>query len=400
MAVSATTSSDEKPQAQIDIVSTSENDSSDNPAQDQKGGTRQDVNDMTRMGKRQQLRRNFRFLSIVGFVMVLQSTWESVLLAAQYGLVNGGTAGVIWVTVAVIVGALCMIASIAEMASMAPTAGGQYHWVSEFAPRGAQKGLSYLVGWSSALGWVTGCPSAAQLTSTLVQGLVLLRYPEVRVDALWQTTLFIMLFLVAAAGFNVFCARQLPVTEGVFMVVHVVGFGVFMIVLWVTSEHTPAKEVFTQFQDNGGWGNTGLSALVGITTPLWCFLGPDAGAHMSEELKDASRILPSAMIWGSFFNALLGLLMLITLCFCLGPDWQDNVLGLTNPTQTGIPIIQVLYNSTNSIPATTFMTTILILLSMVGTITCIASSSRQVWAFARDKGFPFSRYVAYVSPAL
>ena len=205
-----------------------------------------------------------------------------------------------------------------------------------------------------------------------------------------------MVFLVAATAFNIFCARQLPLTEGIFMVVHVVGFFVFVIVLWVTSEHAPAQQVFTQFQDNGGWGNTGLSVLVGITTPLWCFLGPDAGAHMSEELKDASRVLPSAMMWGSFFNALLGLLMLITLCFCLGPDWQDNVLGLTNPTQTGIPIIQVLYNSTNSIAATTFMTTILILLSMVGTITCIASSSRQVWAFARDKGFPFSSFIEYV----
>ena len=181
------------------------------------------------------------------------------------------------------------------------------------------------------------------------------------------------------------------------MVVHVIGFFVSLIVLWVTSEHAPARQVFTEFQDNGGWGNTGLSALVGITTPLWSFLGPDAGAHMSEELKDASRVLPSAMMWGSLFNALLGLVMLITLCFCLGPDWQDNVLGFTNPTQTGIPIIQVLYNSTNSIAATTFMTTILILLSMVGTITCIASSSRQVWAFARDKGFPFSSYIEYVS---
>ena len=180
------------------------------------------------------------------------------------------------------------------------------------------------------------------------------------------------------------------------MVVHIVGFFVFLIVLWITSSHTPAKQVFTEFQDNGGWGNTGLSVLVGITTPLWCFLGPDAGAHMSEELKDASRVLPSAMMWGSFFNALFGLLMLITLCFCLGPDWQDNVLGLTTETQTGIPIIQVLLNSTGSVPATIFMTTILILLSMVGTITCIASSSRQVWAFARDKGFPFSNFIARV----
>ena len=106
----------EKSNARIEISSTSDTD--EVTIQEQKGGTRHDVHDMNRMGKRQELRRNFRFISIVGFIMVLQSTWESVLLAAQYGLVNGGTAGLVWMTVGVIVGALCMIASLAEIASM------------------------------------------------------------------------------------------------------------------------------------------------------------------------------------------------------------------------------------------------------------------------------------------
>ena len=112
---------DEKPDVRIEIEASSDVGSRDKTIREQKGGTRQDVCDMSRMGKRQELRRDFRFISIVGFVMVLQSTWESILLAAQYGLVNGGTAGVIWMTVGVIVGALCMIASIAEMASMLVT---------------------------------------------------------------------------------------------------------------------------------------------------------------------------------------------------------------------------------------------------------------------------------------
>lgn len=46
-----------------------------------------------------------------------------------------------------------VIASIAEMSSMAPTSAGQYHWVSEFAPPSTQKYLSYISGWLSALGW-------------------------------------------------------------------------------------------------------------------------------------------------------------------------------------------------------------------------------------------------------
>lgn len=99
----------------------------------QKGNTFVDSKDMDRMGKKQELRvsrtcavdssmlidpnqqRNFKFLGIVGFVTILQSTWEGTLLANYYGLLNGGTAGVIWATVAVWVLMLALIASMAEM---------------------------------------------------------------------------------------------------------------------------------------------------------------------------------------------------------------------------------------------------------------------------------------------
>ena len=52
----------------------------------------------------------------------------------------------------------------------------------------------------------------------------------------------------------------------------------------------------TGSSNGGGWSSTGLSCLVGLSTPIWCFIGPDAGAHMSEELKDASVQLPKAML--------------------------------------------------------------------------------------------------------
>ncbi|KAI4284190.1 MAG: hypothetical protein L6R38_001606 [Xanthoria sp. 2 TBL-2021] len=81
--------------------------------------------------------------------------------------------------------------------------------------------------------------------------------------------------------------------------------------------------------------------------------------------------------------------MIITLCFCIG-----DIDGVLN-SSTSIPIIQVLYNSTGSYTATVVMTTVLIVLCMVGTITAIAATSRQMWAFACDKGLPFSSYIEY-----
>lgn len=45
-----------------------------------KNGSEFDKRDMHRMGKLQQLRRNFRFVTIFGFTMVLMATWEAQLV--------------------------------------------------------------------------------------------------------------------------------------------------------------------------------------------------------------------------------------------------------------------------------------------------------------------------------
>ena len=47
------------------------------------------------------------------------------------------------------------------------------------------------------------------------------------------------------------------------------------------------------------------------------FTRPDAGAHMSEELKDASKELPRAMMWSITLNGILGITMVISFCFCI-----------------------------------------------------------------------------------
>ena len=64
--------------------------------EEEKKGTNYDQRDMVRMGKMQQTRRNFRFLSIFGFTMVLMATWEAQFSASFFVLFNGGTGGAVW----------------------------------------------------------------------------------------------------------------------------------------------------------------------------------------------------------------------------------------------------------------------------------------------------------------
>ena len=131
-----------------------------------KAGTEEDRSNMHRMGKTQELRRNFNFIPTFGFSAVLMISWEAMLNATSYSIPNGGLPAMIWMYVVSLFGMGAAIVSMAEMASMAPTSGGQYRgflcfenglsvqsltifntdWVSEFAPKSLQKALSYTIG--------------------------------------------------------------------------------------------------------------------------------------------------------------------------------------------------------------------------------------------------------------
>lgn len=117
-----------------------------------KAGNDADRQDMFRMGKVQQMQRIFRLFPMVSFSIILMASWEIALGASVISIYNGGLAGTIYMYVVCWIGFLAVYSSMAEMGSMAPTSGGQYHWVSEFAPAGYQKILSYFVGWLSSLG--------------------------------------------------------------------------------------------------------------------------------------------------------------------------------------------------------------------------------------------------------
>ena len=84
-----------------------------------------DEDRLRRLGKKPLLRRSFGFMSILGFSCSSLISWEGILVATVAGLLNGGPAGVIWGFLVNWIGMLSIFAVLAELSSMAPTAGGQ-----------------------------------------------------------------------------------------------------------------------------------------------------------------------------------------------------------------------------------------------------------------------------------
>jgi amino acid transporter len=207
----------------------------------------------------------------------------------------------------------------------------------------------------------------------------------------WHSTLFSISITAFAIVWNTVFVRKLPLIEGLGLTLHVFGFFAFVVVLWVMGPRSDSKTVWTKFEDNSGWGNVGLSTLVGILGPIVTLIGSDSSCHLSEELRDAAWVLPRAMVATAIVNYTLGFIMTITIMSTLG----DDVSAILT-TRFGQPWIQVLFNATESRAGTSIMTAVLCILLLFCSVNQITTSSRQLFAFARDQGLPFSGFLAYV----
>lgn len=180
---------------------------------------------------------------------------------------------------------------------MAPTAGGQYHWVSEFAPAKYQRILSYLSGWLSTISWQSIVALDCFLVGTIIQAMVIVN-DETYSPPSWHATLLVWAVGIFISLFNIFAAKHLPLAEGIFVTGHFFCFFPIIITLLVLAPKRSAREVFLEFSDNGsGWPNVGWSTLVGQVSAIFCVLGSDSVAHMAEEVQESSRNVPRAMWW-------------------------------------------------------------------------------------------------------
>lgn len=243
------------------------------------GHTAPDRSDMLRLGKRQEFKRSFGFWATFGFTSIYIATWEYLLVSVYGGLVNGGFGGLVYEYIGTTICYFSVVLSLAEMASMAPTSGGQYHWVSEFAPPKYQRYLSYAAGWTCATGWLVGAAGGYYIMQTLAESLIEVYLPNYTFSN-WQATLVMMAFVMITVLFNTFGTPLLPIVENISLVGHVCGWLITTVVLWVLCPKNSAHDVFAEVINSGGWSNTGLSCLVGSITVLYAQLGPDAAVHI------------------------------------------------------------------------------------------------------------------------
>ncbi len=391
----------------------------------------QDIADLHKLGYAQELFRSMGGFSNFAISFSIISILTGAVILYDYGLAWAGTAAVMigWPLVTVFV--LAIAASMAEIASAYPTAGGLYYWAS----RMKNKNWGWWTAWLNLLGQfaiVAGInfAAAAFLNASIITPLL----SNVGIVYDNTTAVFGISFLTGQivtmgilmliqlamniAGINlVSLLNQVSVWWHIVIVAAVV----FLIFLAGKPDASGLTLFAIQPQDVAGSWNNNLGFVniqygAAITYPVilafffsllqanWTYTGYDASAHVAEETVGA-RV---ASAWGLFLSvavsAVVGFIFLLALSTHL-PDLSTLFpKTLETPLQdgasqyyfgSGVAVISILEYNLGQM-GDLLSAGIAIAMAFCG-LSSVASAGRMLFAFSRDDGLPASGWLKKVS---
>jgi amino acid transporter len=95
----------------------------------------------------------------------------------------------------------------------------------------------------------------------------------------WHGTLLTIAFAIIAVIFNTFFARQLPMIEIVFVILHIVGVVIFIPLLAMAPKSDGGSPI-VDFYNANGWASNGVATLVATVGPSAALTGFDCSVHM------------------------------------------------------------------------------------------------------------------------
>ncbi|KAF9875142.1 amino acid permease [Colletotrichum karsti] len=344
-------------------------------------------------GQNGHLQKRFSKITMVGMAFAILNTWIS--LAGSIGLVmpSGGSVSFVYGFIFCVLCNICMSASVGELASMYPTAGGQYHYAYALSTQKWRKSMSFFVGWINIAGWLTLNTTAAYFGARFLAAAAVAGSGGTYQITQWSTYLMFVAVSIIGVFLNIFGYPILNRWNEGALYWSLLSVVVISIVLLATSPKTDAEFVFTNFSNTTGWSD-GTAWMLGLLQSALSLIGFDAVAHMVEEMPRPQTDAPQAMIGAVLVGGTTGIAFILVMLFCA----VDIDVLLASPTQS--PLTEMISQATGNQAAAAILSVAVALCFVNGANGCVTSGSRLVWAMARDNGTPFSKYLSQLHPKL
>ena len=356
-----------------------------------------DVQVLNGMGYAQELARSMRgfsnFAISFSIICILAGGITSFQLA--YSVLGGFGVVVGWIVGMAF--ALVVACSMAQIASAYPTAGGLYHWSSTLGGRG----WGWATAWLNLLGLVFVTAAVNVGAYTLFTQLILTNLLGIDVSA-WGP-------YQQAAGVALIAASQALANHvGIRLTSRLTDFSGYLILatavllilvmLYAAPHFAPGRLVEMVNYTGAAGGDVvphtdslAYAFCLALILPLYTITGFDASAHTAEETIDARRTVPRSMINAVVISGLFGLVMV-----------SSFVLAMSDPAASAKDGANVFFDLLGGLPVPAgvkaALNVAIVVANYLCALACVTSTSRMIFAFARDGGLPASRHLRFVSP--
>ena len=387
----------------------------------------QDIKDLHGLGYAQELFRTMGGFSNFAISFSIISILTGAVILYDYGLAWAGKAAVTlgWPLITIFV--LAIAASMAELASAYPTAGGLYYWASKMK----NKNWGWWTAWLNLIGQfaiVAGINYAAAgfINATIIDRLVGGTFNTVEViPGLLNGQLVTMgILMLVQLAMNIAGINLVALLNQVSVWWHIAIVAIVALGLMVFGKpDASGLELFaiTPLDTAGSWNNDiGPISLVygpAVSYPIilafflsllqanWTYTGYDASAHVAEETIGA-RV---ASAWGVFLSvavsAVVGYIFLMALTLHtpnLSALFPASFEGADPATYSqyyfggGVAVISILVYNLGDFFGNLLSAGIAIAMAFCG-LSSVAAAGRMLFAFSRDDGLPGSGWLKKVS---
>lgn len=343
---------------------------------------------LAEIGYKQELRRQFTPIQVFGVAFSIMGLLPSIASVMAGGLA-GGPVTLIWGWF--IAGGFILTVGInmAENASSIPTAGGLYYWTHYYAPTGYKEVISFVIGYSNTLALVAAvCSIDYGFAEEVLAAVVLSKNDNFEVTT--GMTYGVFAAAVVAMGF---CACLASKTVGRLQTLSIFA-NCFIILLFFIAvpigtkknqgHFNDGKFIFGKFENFSDWNNGWQFCIAGLMPAVWTISAFDSCVYTSEEAQNARKSVPMGIVSSITLCWIVGFCILICSTACMSTD-VDRVIN--NPY--GFAMAQIIYDSLGRQWAIAFMSLMAFCQFLMGA-SIVTSTSRQVYAFSRDNGLPFS----------
>ncbi|KAK6000904.1 hypothetical protein QM012_002987 [Aureobasidium pullulans] len=335
-------------------------------------------------------RKHFSMFNIIALSFNICNSWVAIATSLAIAISAGGTATLIYGIPLASIAYAATGASLAELASCYPTAGGQYHFASILAPKRFSRGLSYACGSIAMFSWIALGAAATLLATQLLLALVIYYHPAY-VPQAWHYFLLYQAINVIFLLYNLFALAKTPWVHNVGLALTLGSFVVITVTCLARSDKQTSEYVWATMESNTGWP-AGVTFLSGFATSCFIFAGLDASLHLAEECTEPEKTVPKALCTTIIIGFITGFVFAIAMCY--------GIRDINELVSQAMPIYELWRQATRSDAAATVFLVILLTINLFVVNAVQQTSSHLIWAFGRDKGLVLSKQLAQMHRGL